>query len=73
MTDRQGALTTLASGEEVTLYEMETGSSLLAEHRDVPRTERRLITATLDEVADSALPGVESLFPSACKARSCIC
>lgn len=38
------------AGEEVTFYEMETGSSLLAENSNVPRREIRMQTRTLDDV-----------------------
>jgi FkbM family methyltransferase len=50
------------SGEEVTFYEMGTGSSFLPEASDAARTELKLTTRTLDEVADEALPGLSPLF-----------
>ncbi len=50
------------SGEEVTFYEMGTGSSFLPETSDAPRSARTLITRTLDEVADEALPDLSPLF-----------
>lgn len=40
------------TGEVVTFYEMETGSSMLPENSNVPRTERELMTRTLDEVSE---------------------
>ena len=48
------------AGETVTFYEMETGSSFLAEQSNAPRSETKLITRTLDELAEH-LPG-SSLF-----------
>lgn len=51
-----------ASGEVVTFYEMETGSSFLPEQSNAPRVEKRLVTRTLDEVAGELLPGPASLF-----------
>lgn len=39
------------AGEEVIFYEMESGSSILPENSNVPRTERRLTSSTLDDVA----------------------
>ncbi len=48
------------SGETITFYEMETGSSFLAEQSNAPRTETKLTTRTLDEVA-ADFPG-SSLF-----------
>lgn len=50
------------SGEEITFYEMGTGSSFLPEASDAARTARTLMTRTLDEVADEALPGLSPLF-----------
>ena len=38
------------TGRSVIFYEMESGSSILPELSSVPRTERTLTTATLDEV-----------------------
>ncbi len=49
-------------GQQATFYEMETGSSLLPEQSNVPRTERTLTMRTLDEVAGEALAGLEPLF-----------
>lgn len=48
------AMTALAaqSGEVMTFYEMETGSSLMPENSDVPRQSRQVVTRTLDELAD---------------------
>lgn len=40
------------SGEEVMFYEMETGSSFLPENSNVTRTERKLVSLTLDDIAD---------------------
>ena len=40
-----------ASGQSVTFYEMETGSSLLPERSNVERVKRVLVTRTLDEIA----------------------
>ncbi len=40
------------AGEEISFFEMETGSSLLPEQSNIPRVERRLTTKTLDEVAE---------------------
>ena len=48
------------SGETITFYEMDTGSSFLAEQSNAPRTETKLTTRTLDEVA-AHFPG-SSLF-----------
>ncbi len=39
------------SGEQVTFYEMETGSSILPEQSNIARTQTVLTTRTLDEVA----------------------
>lgn len=50
------------SGEEVTFFEMGTGSSFLPEASDAPRSQRTLVTSTLDEVAEEALPGLSPLF-----------
>lgn len=50
------------SGEEITFYEMGTGSSFLPEQSNAARQERRLVTRTLDEVAAEALPGLAPLF-----------
>jgi FkbM family methyltransferase len=41
-------------GEELTFYEMETGSSILPENSNVSRIEQRLLSRTLDEVASSS-------------------
>lgn len=46
------------AGETVTFYEMETGSSMMAERSDAPRREVQLVTGTLDEVA----PDTDNLF-----------
>ncbi len=46
------------AGETVTFYEMETGSSLMAERSDAVRREVRLVTETLDAVA----PDTGNLF-----------
>lgn len=51
-----------APGEQVTFYEMETGSSLLPERSNVPRVERTLTTRTLDEVAGEGAGGLAPLF-----------
>jgi len=48
------------AGETVTFYEMETGSSFLAGQSNAPRSETKLISQTLDDVAEG-LPG-SSLF-----------
>ena len=40
------------SGEKISFFEMETGSSLLPEQSNIPRVERILTTKTLDEVAE---------------------
>lgn len=45
-----------SAGKQVTFYEMETGSSMLPERSNVDRVERKLVTRTLDEVAQ-AIPG----------------
>jgi FkbM family methyltransferase len=45
------ALLAAQAGNEVTFYEMETGSSMLPENSDVARREVRLSTRTLDEIA----------------------
>ena len=45
-----------ASGQQVTFYEMETGSSLLPERSNVERMQRMLVTRTLDEIAGD-IPG----------------
>ncbi|MDR6786894.1 FkbM family methyltransferase [Sphingomonas sp. BE138] len=50
------------SGERITFFEMGTGSSFMAEASNAPRTERRLTTRTLDEVAAEALPDARELF-----------
>lgn len=44
------------TGETVTFYEMETGSSIMPENSNVPRTEHTRTTRTLDEVG-SEIPG----------------
>lgn len=49
-----------SAGETVTFYEMLSGSSFLQERSNAPRTETKLTTRTLDEVA-ADLPG-SSLF-----------
>jgi FkbM family methyltransferase len=41
-----------SAGETVTFYEMETGSSTLPENSNAPRVSRRMVTHTLDEVAE---------------------
>ncbi|MEO1967615.1 MAG: FkbM family methyltransferase [Sphingomonadaceae bacterium] len=48
------------SGETVTFYEMETGSSYLAEQSNAPREAKRFTLSTLDEIA-ADFPG-EELF-----------
>jgi FkbM family methyltransferase len=50
------------SGEAITFYEMGTGSSFLAEASNAARVERHLVTRTLDEVTQEALPGARDLF-----------
>jgi len=45
------SLLSATSGEQVTFYEMETGSSILPEQSNAPRTETLLSTRTLDDVA----------------------
>jgi FkbM family methyltransferase len=50
------------AGEEITFYEMGTGSSFLAETSNAARTERELVTRTLDEVVNEALPDIAPLF-----------
>ena len=45
---------TARAGETVTFYEMETGSSIMAEHSDAPRREVKLVSETLDAVATDA-------------------
>ena len=49
-----------SAGDTVTFYEMLSGSSFLPEKSNAPRTEVKLITRTLDDVATD-LPG-SSLF-----------
>jgi FkbM family methyltransferase len=41
------------AGEEVTFYEMETGSSYFPERSNAPRTATTYLTRTLDEVAEA--------------------
>ena len=41
------------SGQTMTFYEMETGSSLMPEQSDVPRKSLSVVTRTLDEIAGS--------------------
>lgn len=50
------------AGQELTFYEMETGSSLMPEQSNAPRTSTTLVTRTLDEVAAEALPDAPDLF-----------
>ena len=50
------------SGEEVTFYEMGTGSSYLPEQSNAVRSERTVTTRTLDEVAGAVLDGTSPLF-----------
>lgn len=57
-----GTVLGATSGEEITFYEMGTGSSFLPEASDAPRNALTLTTRTLDEVADEALPGLSPLF-----------
>ena len=52
----ESALLAAEEDQEVTFYEMETGSSMLPERSNVPRRERRLTTKTLDSVAGCGLP-----------------
>lgn len=40
-----------AKDQELTFYEMETGSSFLPEQSNAPRTETRVLTQTLDDVS----------------------
>ena len=54
------ALLSGEDGREVSFYEMETGSSMMAERSDVARNEKRLTTTTLDRLA-SRVEG-ENLF-----------
>ena len=46
------ALLGATSGQEVTFYEMETGSSYMEEQSNAPREAKKHTLATLDEVAD---------------------
>ncbi len=50
------------AGEQVTFYQMGTGSSMFAETSNVERKELHLITRTLDEVAGDLAPGSDNLF-----------
>jgi FkbM family methyltransferase len=47
------ALLSAKPDESVVFYEMETGSSYMPEQSNAPRTETRLVTRTLDDVASS--------------------
>lgn len=50
------------AGQDVTFYEMGTGSSFLPEASDAPRKELKLKTRTLDDVADEHLEPVDDIF-----------
>jgi FkbM family methyltransferase len=60
LTHYVSAVLSSSAGEVVTFYEMETGSSFLAEQSNAPRTKTTLTTQTLDEVAKD-IPG-SSIF-----------
>ena len=47
------ALLSRSSGEKVRFFEMETGSSMFSENSNVARTEKELVTETLDRLAGS--------------------
>lgn len=48
--------------EDLVFYELGTGSSILPEQSNARRTERRLVSRTLDQVAGARLPGAADLF-----------
>ena len=50
------------AGQEVTFYEMGTGSSFMPEASDAPRNELKLQTRTLDDVVDEHLDPVDDIF-----------
>ncbi|MEP5034069.1 MAG: FkbM family methyltransferase [Parasphingorhabdus sp.] len=50
------------AGQDVTFYEMGTGSSFLPEASDAPRKELQLKTRTLDDVAAEHLEPVDNVF-----------
>jgi FkbM family methyltransferase len=50
------------AGEQVTFYQMGTGSSMFAETSNVERKELHLITQTLDDVARDLAAGSGNLF-----------
>lgn len=50
------------AGQEVTFYEMGTGSSFMPEASDAPRKELKLQTRTLDDVVDEHLEPVDDIF-----------
>ncbi len=52
------ALLASRRGEEVTFYEMETGSSMMAERSNVTRRTDTFVTETLDDIAAGAEDGL---------------
>lgn len=50
------------AGQEVTFYEMGTGSSFMPEASDAPRKELKLQTRTLDDVVDEHLEPLDDIF-----------
>jgi FkbM family methyltransferase len=50
------------AGEELTFFEMETGSSLMPELSNAPRTTRTVKTRVLDEVVQEVFPNESPLF-----------
>lgn len=50
------------SGQKRAFFEMGTGSSLLPERSNMPRSEHSLVTRTLDELVDDHLPDAADIF-----------
>ncbi|QDZ08056.1 FkbM family methyltransferase [Sphingomonas panacisoli] len=57
-----GGVLSATSGEEVSFYEMGTGSSIFAEASNAPRERKTVTTHTLDEVAADFLTTVAAPF-----------
>ncbi len=58
----ESAVLGATAGQDVTFYEMGTGSSFLPEASDAPRKELKLKTRTLDDVVDEHLEPVDNIF-----------
>lgn len=57
-----GGVLSATSGQEVSFYEMGTGSSIFAEASNAPRERKTVTTRTLDEVAAAFLTTVSAPF-----------